>query len=45
VNLPAPGSKDMPGRGRLFWHMSGGHQAEVQLRVANLNKHIESRRV
>ena len=41
LNLPAHGSKDMPVWGRLFWHMSGGHQSEVQLRVVNLNKHIE----
>ena len=40
--LPAHGSKDMPIWGNLFWSMSGGHQAEVQQRVANLNKYIES---
>lgn len=45
LNLPAHGSKDMPVWGRLFWHMSGGHEAEVQLRVANLNRHIESMQV
>ncbi|HYL11867.1 MAG TPA: cytochrome c [Terriglobales bacterium] len=42
LNLPAHGSKEMPIWGNLFWHMSGGHQSEVQLRVANLNKYIES---
>ena len=41
-NLPAHGSKDMPIWGKLFWSMSGGHASEVQQRVANLNKHIES---
>ena len=41
-NIPAHGSKDMPIWGSLFWHMSQGHQSEVQLRIANLNKYIES---
>ncbi|MGA9641803.1 MAG: cytochrome c [Terriglobales bacterium] len=40
--LPAHGSKDMPIWGNLFWSMSGGHEAEVQQRVTNLNKYIES---
>lgn len=40
--LPAHGSKEMPIWGHLFWNMSGGHEAEVQQRVANLNKYIES---
>lgn len=40
--LPAHGSKEMPIWGHLFWTMSGGHAAEVQQRVANLNKYIES---
>ncbi|MFZ0481371.1 MAG: c-type cytochrome [Terriglobales bacterium] len=40
--LAAHGSKDMPIWGNLFWTMSGGHEAEVQQRVANLNKYIES---
>ncbi len=40
--LAAHGSKDMPIWGNLFWSMSGGHEAEVQQRVANLNKYIES---
>ena len=38
----AHGSKDMPVWGQLFWSISGGHDAEVQQRVANLNKYIES---
>ena len=42
VRLPAHGSKDMPVWGELFWHMSQGHSSEVQLRINNLNKHIES---
>lgn len=40
--LPAHGSKDMPIWGNLFWTMSGGHEAEVQQRVANLNKYMET---
>jgi len=40
--LAAHGSKDMPIWGHLFWAMSGGHEGEVQQRVANLNKYIES---
>jgi mono/diheme cytochrome c family protein len=40
--LPAHGSKEMPVWGSLFWNMSGGHEGEVQQRVANLTKYIES---
>ena len=40
--LPAHGSKEMPVWGALFWSMSSGHEAEVQQRVANLSKYIES---
>lgn len=40
--LAAHGSKDMPIWGNLFWSMSGGHQEEVQQRVSNLNKYLES---
>jgi mono/diheme cytochrome c family protein len=42
ANLPAHGSKEMPVWGQLFWSMSGGHEAEVQQRVTNLNAYIES---
>jgi len=42
VRLPAHGSKEMPSWGALFWHMSQGHSSEVQLRISNLNEHIES---
>jgi hypothetical protein len=41
-DLPAHGSKDMPVWGPLFWHMSQGHDAEVQQRIANLNQYVES---
>jgi mono/diheme cytochrome c family protein len=40
--LPSHGSKEMPVWGTLFWNLSGGHEGEVQQRVANLNKYIES---
>jgi mono/diheme cytochrome c family protein len=40
--VAAHGSKDMPIWGNLFWSMSGGHKAEVQQRVTNLNKYVES---
>ncbi|MGA2978981.1 MAG: c-type cytochrome [Terriglobales bacterium] len=42
VRSPAHGSKEMPVWGELFWRMSQGHSSEVQLRISNLNKHIES---
>jgi mono/diheme cytochrome c family protein len=41
-DLPAHGSKDMPVWGELFWTMSRGHETEVQQRVANLTKYIET---
>ena len=42
LRLAAHGSKEMPVWGDLFWGMSEGHSSEVQLRVTNLNKYIES---
>ena len=42
LRLAAHGSKEMPVWGDLFWGMSQGHSSEVQLRVTNLNKYIES---
>jgi len=41
-NLPAHGTREMPVWGQLFWTMSHGHEGEVQQRVSNLNKYIES---
>jgi mono/diheme cytochrome c family protein len=38
----AHGSKEMPVWGALFSTLSGGHEGEVQQRVANLTKYIES---
>jgi mono/diheme cytochrome c family protein len=40
--MAAHGSKDMPVWGNLFWHLSGGRGSEVQQRVSNLNKYVES---
>jgi mono/diheme cytochrome c family protein len=40
--FPAHGSKEMPVWGALFWNLSGGHESEVQQRVVNLTKYIES---
>jgi mono/diheme cytochrome c family protein len=40
--LAAHGTKEMPIWGNLFWGMSGGHQAEVQQRISNLNTYLES---
>jgi mono/diheme cytochrome c family protein len=41
-DLPAHGSREMPLWGPLFWSMSGGHEGEVQQRVANLTHYVES---
>jgi mono/diheme cytochrome c family protein len=41
-NLAAHGSKEMPVWGALFWSMSSGHEGEVQQRVTNLTRYIES---
>lgn len=40
--IASHGSREMPIWGRLFWSISGGNDAEVLQRVANLDKHIES---
>jgi mono/diheme cytochrome c family protein len=42
VRLPAHGSKEMPVWGVPFWSLSQGHSSEVQLRVTNLSKYVES---
>lgn len=41
-SFSAHGSKEMPVWGALFWRMSSGHESEVQQRVANLGKYIET---
>jgi mono/diheme cytochrome c family protein len=40
ANTPAHGSADMPVWGPVFRSLSGGHQAEVQLRINNLTDYI-----
>jgi len=40
ANMPAHGSADMPVWGPVFRSLSGGHQAEVQLRINNLTDYI-----
>jgi mono/diheme cytochrome c family protein len=40
--LAAHGTKDMPIWGNLFWSLSGGHESEVQQRISNLNRYMES---
>ena len=42
ANTPAHGSREMPVWGPVFSSISGGRPAEVQLRVTNLTKYIES---
>jgi mono/diheme cytochrome c family protein len=41
-DLPSHGSKEMPVWGPLFRSISGGHESEVQQRVANLTQYVES---
>jgi mono/diheme cytochrome c family protein len=41
-SVASHGSKEMPIWGKLFWGVSGGSQAEVQQRIANLNRYVES---
>ena len=40
--LSAHGDQEMPVWGPVFWRMSQGHEEQVTLRIANLNKYIES---
>ena len=42
TDLAAHGNKEMPLWGVVFRRMSGGHESEVQQRVANLNHYLES---
>lgn len=42
ANLIAHGDQEMPVWGRVFWQMSQGHEEQVQMRIANLNKYLES---
>ena len=42
TKLMAHGDQDMPVWGPVFWKMSQGHEEQVQMRVANLNRYLES---
>jgi mono/diheme cytochrome c family protein len=42
AKLVAHGDQEMPVWGPVFWRMSGGHEEQVQMRVANLNRYLES---
>jgi mono/diheme cytochrome c family protein len=45
AQIGAHGTAEMPIWGPLFWRMSGGSGAEVQQRIANLSKYMESMQV
>jgi mono/diheme cytochrome c family protein len=45
ATIGAHGTAEMPIWGPLFWRMSGGSGAEVQQRIANLSKYLESMQV
>lgn len=40
--VTAHGNRDMPVWGPVFWRMSQGHPAEMQQRVTNLTRYVES---
>lgn len=42
ATVSAHGNRDMPVWGPVFWHMSRGHEGEVQQRIANLTRYIQS---
>lgn len=42
ADIPAHGNREMPVWGKVFWAMSHGHEGEVQQRVSNLSRYIES---
>lgn len=42
ATLVAHGTQEMPVWGPVFWKVSHGHEGEVQQRIANLNRYIES---
>ena len=42
ANVTAHGSKEMPVWGSLFRNISQGHEGEIQQRINNLTKYIES---
>jgi mono/diheme cytochrome c family protein len=42
ATLAAHGTQEMPVWGPVFWKLSQGHEGEMQQRIANLNRYIES---
>ena len=42
TKLMAHGDQEMPVWGPVFWRLSGGHEEQVQMRIANLNRYLES---
>lgn len=42
TSLMAHGDQEMPVWGPVFWRLSGGHEEQVQMRIANLNHYLES---
>ena len=45
LNVPAHGSPEMPMWGNVYRSMSSGHDAEVQQRISNLTRYLESLQV
>ena len=45
MSMPSHGNRDMPVWGPLFSSMATGHAAEVQQRIANLNRYIEEKQL
>ena len=41
ATVTAHGNREMPVWGPLFWHMSQGHEGEVQQRIVNLTHYLE----
>ncbi len=42
TKLVAHGDQEMPVWGAVFWKMSQGHEEQVQMRVVNLTRYLES---
>jgi len=42
ARLAAHGDQEMPIWGQVFWRMGQGHEEIVQIRIANLNRYLES---
>jgi mono/diheme cytochrome c family protein len=42
TKLMAHGDQEMPVWGPVFWRISQGQEGQVQMRIANLNRYLES---